>query len=361
MYRQGEHLKGSQDTRNASVLRSWIERWVTASYANYDRIVMEMLRDKKDYSLLSYQNKHEGEPAIIVGAGISLEKLIPLLKDWKGVIFCPESLASTIQYYGHQPEYVCLFDAGTTAWEIFLKGYDWTGSTLVTHPCVAPEAIEGWKDDKIYYMMMHFAHLHKELVLENKEPKEIEAEIKQQLTGYDFFENMMPTVYKFIGASILNAGCVVNNAVEVANFMGYGPMFLCGVDYGFKDWVHRFPGVQKENGEWVKGEKQIVRHEEDEETIGEIDISREIIIGDNGVPTTDEQAEYKLALLSVYKLDRPQLFDCSDGLITELPKLDIAEVVEKNGRGFEENYRTNEEIVRCADAYFNRRKAATAE
>jgi len=361
MYRQGEHLKESQDSRNSSVLLSWMERWVTASYSNYDRIVKEMLRDKKDYSLLSYENKHIGESAIIVGAGISLGKLIPLLKEWKGVIFCPESLASTLLYYGHRPEYICLFDAGVTAYKMFLKGYDWTSSTLVTHPSAAPEAIEKWKGSKIYYLMMHFAHMKEKIDQENKSLKEIEKEVKRQVIGFDFFENINPMVYAFIGASILNAGCVVNNAIEIANFMGYGPLFLCGVDFGHKDWIMRYPAAKKVNGKWQKDELSYIEHEEDGKTVGETPLGREILIGDNGTPTTDEQAEYKLALLSVYKLDRPQLFDCSDGLITELPKLDIVEVVEKNGRGFENKYRTNEEIVRSADAYFNRRKTVITE
>lgn len=354
MYRQGEKAEQSQDVRNSGVLRSWFNRWVWASYANYDHIEKEIVRDKKNYSLLKHHKKHNGEPAIIIGAGLSLEKLIPLLEDWKGVIFAPESMASTLKYYGHQPEYICLFDANQTAWDVWLKGYNWKGSTLITHPSVDPKVIEKWKWDKIYYIMMHFARLHGMPETKAKTVMEVEQEVKQQLLGFDFFENILPAVYSYIGASILNAGCVVNNAIEVANFMGYGPLFLSGVDYGFKDWVYRYPGMMKVGGRWKKEDLHIVEHEEDGKTIVD-SIGREIIISDNGIPTTDENSEYKLALMSVYKLDRPQLFDCSDGIITELPKADIKEVVEKNGKGFENRFRTDEEIVRCSNAYFDRR------
>jgi len=114
--------------------------------------------------------------------------------------------------------------------------------------------------------------------------------------------------------------------------------------------------MMKHKGKWVKEKTNIIEHEDEEgKTVGDINISREFVISDNGIPTTAEQAEYKLALLSVYKLDRPQLFDCSDGIITELPKLDIKEVVEKNGKGFEGKYRTDKEIVECTNAYFNRK------
>ena len=392
MYRQGEKSPQSQDVRNSGVLRSWFDRWVWASYANYDHIEQEMVRNKISqdrlrvfneevksikalklseddtkkamdnavkekcgpYSLFWHHKKHTGEPAIIIGAGMSLEKLIPLLKDWKGVIFAPESMASTLKYYGHQPEYICLFDAAQTAWDAWFKGYNWKGSTLVTHPSVDPKAIEKWKWDKIYYTMLHFARLQGMPGTEAKTVMEVERKVKEQLLGYDFFENIIPLVYKHIGTSILNAGCVINNAIEVANFMGYGPLFLSGVDYGFKDWVLRYPGMLKVGGRWKKEDLRIVGHEEDGKTIG-MPLGREIIISDNGIPTTDENAEYKLALICVYKLDRSQLFDCSDGIITELPKADIEEVVEKNGKGFENRFRTDEEIIRCSDAYFDRR------
>jgi len=393
MYRQGEKLEQSQDVRNSGVLRSWFAKWAGSSYANFSIIEKELYRNKRSlkrykmvgekieaikklnlpeaeakealmsadqerhnaYSLVNHVKKHAGEPALIVGAGMSLEKLIPLLKDWKGVIFTSESMASTLKYYGHQPEYVCLFDGALTIWDLFLKGYNWKGSTLVTHPSVDPQTIKKWKWNKIYYLMMHYSRLQGKLEQKGKTIQEIEAEIKNQLIGFDFFENILPSVYGFIGAAILNAGCVVNNAVEVANFMGYGPLFLCGVDYGFKDWVNRYPGMKKVKGRWVKEELKYLQHEEDGKTVGNMPLGREIIISDNGIPTTDEQAEYKLALMCVYKMDRPQLIDCSDGIITELPKADIKEVVEKNGRGFEDRYRTDEEIIRSADAYFNRK------
>ncbi len=354
MYRYGEKAKQSHDIRNSGVLRSWFQRWVWASYANYDHIEKEIIRDKKNFSLIKHHKEHDGEPAIIVGAGISLEKLIPLLKDWKGIIFAPESMASTLKYYGHQPEYICLFDAGQTAWDLFLAEYNWSGSTLVTHPSADPKAIGKWKWNKIYYLMMHFAKLYAMPDIEGKKLPEIEKEIKEQLMGFDFFENILPSIYSFIGASILNAGCVVNNAIEVANFMGYGPLFLCGVDFGFKNWIDRYPQVKRIDECWKKDDLRIVEHEENGETIG-IPIGREIIISNNGIPTTEENAEYKLALMSVYKLDRPQLFDCSDGIITELPKADIKEVVGNNGNGFESRYKTNEEIVRSANDYINRR------
>jgi len=47
MYKQGEKAEQSQDSRNSGVLRSWFNRWVWASYANYDKIEKELVRDKR--------------------------------------------------------------------------------------------------------------------------------------------------------------------------------------------------------------------------------------------------------------------------------------------------------------------------
>ena len=359
-YRTGEVQKQEQDERNLSVLRSWFSRWAFASYCNYDRISKEIMRDKKDYKLADQKGKYKG-PALIIGSGISLEKLIPYIKEWDGPIFCPQSMASTLLYHGRRPEYIVIFDANQMIWEMSLKGYNFPGSTLITHPCISPEVIDKWKHKRLYYLMQHYSRMHGDIDFAKMTVPEVEKIAKEQLLGFDFFENIMPSVYNFIGAAILNAGCVVNNSIEVANFMGYGPLFLCGVDFGFKDWIYRYPTAKKEKGKWVVGEKQIVQHEENGEVVGDTDIKREIKISDCGIPTTEEQNEYKIALMSVYKLDRPQLFDCSDGIITELPKADIKEVVKNHGRGYEDRYRTDAEIVGCADAYFRRIKAIHPE
>lgn len=347
MYKRGEKLSQTQDARNSGVLRGWMVRWVQNAFKNYDRFEKDMLKDRKPYSLLTHQKKYTGKPALILGAGISLERALPLLRDWEGVIFCPESLATTVLHSGHKVDYVCVFDAADDCWDAFLKGYSWKNSTLITHPSVDRKTIDFWPGPRIYYTMMHISHILGVETWKDKPVAEVEKIVKEQLLGFDFFETIMPVAYGFVGAAILNAGCVVNNAIEVANFMGYGPLFLSGVDYGFKDWIIRCPGWKREKGKWKQQIFGVIEHHDESGH----KMGREIIIADNGVPTTEEQTEYKIALMSVYKLDRPQLIDCSDGIITELPKADIEEVIEKNGRGYEHLFRSDEEIVRVANDY----------
>ena len=140
-----------------------------------------------------------------------------------------------------------------------------------------------------------------------------------------------------------NSGCTSNNAIQLAHFLGYDPLFLIGVDFGYPEGKERCIRWVLVDGEW--------------ENIGADSYSdRSLHKADNGVLTTEEQIEYKSAMMAVYKWDKPQLFDCSEGIITELPKLNFEEVVKKNGRGFEEHYRTGEEIERISNEYADSRK-----
>ena len=123
-YKRGEKSSQSQDSRNDGVLKSWIERWVWASYCNHARVFKDVVEEKKPCSLDLYHNKHKDEPALIIGAGISLNKLLPILKDWKGAIFAPESMSKTCAYYGHKPDYVMVFDAHDRVYDLFLKDFN---------------------------------------------------------------------------------------------------------------------------------------------------------------------------------------------------------------------------------------------
>ena len=358
-YKTGEKMSQTQDLRNNGVLKSWIQQWAWAAFSNHDKIFKEIADEKKPWTLDKFYNSHKDEPAIIVGAGKSVDNLWPVISDWKGAIFAPESLAQTCAYHGHKPDYVMVFDCHEKVWENWLRDFDWSGSTLITNPCASVEMIDKWTEEKIYYLMMHISKLHKDI--EGKTLLEKEADAKDQLTGFDFFENIMPVAYNFIPAQILNAGCVVNNSIQVARFMGYNPIYLSGVDFGFKDWNHRTDKWMLENDEWVCTPGGVVKHEEDGKEVGDIDAGREIIMSLNDIPSTEEQIEYKTAMMSVYKLDRPQLIDCGDGIVTELPKANITEVVKKNGKGFEGLYRTDEEIISIANSYLHRRTNISTE
>ena len=346
----GEFISQTDDERNYHVLRSWFPRWVWNTACNFQRIKSEF-EHGAEYALADYEKKYVGEPAIIAGAGPSFDKVAPILKDWKGALFTSESMAKVCMGWDRKPDYVCLFDGNRIPY--MLDEVNWKGSTLITHPAVCPETVANWKWDKLYYVMMHISQVeYSKIDAQTMTLDGLVEFVKDQTFGSDFFEHINPILFPFIKTQILNSGCVVNNAIQVAHFMGYNPLFLVGCDFGFPNNIMRsrkwvMPKRLPFEPEWLWRKRWTLQ---DAQPLS--DIGRTIQKGWNGVLTTEEQLEYKYANLSIYKIDRPDIFDCSDGLLTEYPKLDGKEVIEKNGRGYEKLYRGDEEKVRVADNFF---------
>ena len=319
----GEFITQSQQVRNAGVLSSWFPRWAWNTAANFQHIRREFLEEEHlDYALFRHHKKHKG-PAMIVGAGPSFDKAAPLLKKWKGAIFAPESMAHTCAYYGRVPEFIGLYDAHPAVWDNHFEGYDFSESTLLTHPAVAEKAIELFPGPRIYYTMLHIPQPDYSVFHPNMQLKEMYTIVKRQQFGSDFFEDINPILFPYIGASILNSGCVVNNMIQCAHYMGYDPLVLSGVDFGYAGGWDRCTGWHMTDGEWVK--KPNSRTE---------DNGRAIRVAENGVQTSEEQIEYKIAMMAVYGVDKPNLIDCSDGIVTELPKYPVEEVIKKRARGY---------------------------
>jgi hypothetical protein len=353
----GEYPTQSQEERNYGVLRSWFPRWVWNTGCNHPLIKKEF-ESGYDYSLASYQNKMEG-PAIIVGAGPSFDEGAPLLKNWRGALFAPESMAKTCLGWGRQPEYIGLFDAGMTRY--FMQDVNWKGSKLLTHPAVNPVSLSDWKWEKIYYIMMHQVTVDLQYIVKNKGTitiNQVVDYVKDQVFGGEFFEHINPILYPFINAMILNAGCVVNNMVQIAHFMGYSPLFLLGVDFGY-------PGEKMRSDMWKIPKRRMMESDRSwkkrwklykPDHLTTMNQDRLAHVSENGIITSAEQIDYKLALLSIYKVDKPQMFDCSNGILTEFIKKDIREVIRNGGKGYEKEYRDGGEIERICDAYYFRQQ-----
>ncbi len=371
----GEYITQTQEQRNYGVLRAWFPRWVWNTACNFEMIRDEFLRQKKDLALAKYQNKFKGTPAVIIGSGSSLDSTAPLLKDFQGAVFSSFSNAKICARHGHKPDYICAFD-GNVIHEQTLEAVNWKNTTLVTHPAVDPWLFEFWKWDKAYYCMMHIAAVDYSLLKPNMTLDQVVAIIKDQTFGKDFFEDINPIIFPWIRTAILNAGCVVNNAIQVAHFMGYDPLFLCGVDFGYPKKRHRAIGYQPVRWadpvralaeialkaghadwfEWLqdKAWRKVIPG-------GLESIGRKLHKAENGVLTTEEQIEYKHAMMHVYMIDCPQLMDCSEGIITELPKVEFGKVV-KDGEGYWKKYiRTDEEIKSIGQSVIDRQNKLSDE
>jgi len=319
----GEKLTQNQDDRNVGVLQAWLPWWVINTMMNYGIVLDDF--QKQDCSIATLQKPNAG-PAVIVGSGPSLDKTAPLLGEWTGAVFCAGSNAKIAARYGHKPEYVVVFDGGVSVVKQ-LRDFDWSGTTLITHPAAHPQVVKEWSGERRYYLMMH--------------------------PGHPWFEETNPIAFgnfdmtaryglksPYVKVAILNAGCTAVNAIQIAHFLGHDPLFLIGVDFGYPNWVDRATAWDLVDGEWKSTAPYVGPRD------------RPMHMSDNGIPTTEEQIDYKLALMAVWKIDKPTLFDCSDGIITEVPKVNFKEVVENGGRGFKGL--SHDEVVRVTDEFLSR-------
>ena len=255
-------------------------------------------------------------PAMILGSGSSLNKLAPVLKDWKGAIFCSSSQLDWLTYYKVRPTYVTIIDADPTQ-GFLIDNFDSEGIPLLTHPCIDKYILDHWKGPIFFFRM--------------NDP------------GDPWFGDFLPMMFAVINEAknwgihsyVLNSGCVVNTNLAIAQFLGYFPIFLCGVDFGGL----RFENMKLKDGQWVKDPSP------------PMDVNYMLSTGNNGVITHKVQIFYKYSLMVLYGLDAPQLISCSDGILSELPRADSVEVVKRQGRGFENLYRTPQEIYKVAFEY----------
>ena len=313
-------------------LQKWLPKWHNNAMENYPRIKIDFgIVRNKDSSYTASKNicvsSHQrpmNRPAIVIGSGPSLDKVAPLLKNWKHPIFASASNAFVAARFDREPEYICAYDSHWTVLrQLGLKQYNWKNSILLTHPYAEPEMIRQWKGKKLYYRRFY--------------------------TGMEFSEVILPMMFPWIRVGFTVTGSVVNNAVTIANFWGYSPIFLIGCDMGWRDNDARRATLYspKGNGEWNTSIPETTEH------LNKTPQSnKEIINLKDGLKTSSSFLSFKDALYQILKSSKFQLIDCSDGILTELSHADPVEVIEKQGYGFERLFKSNPEIIAVVDAYF---------
>jgi len=271
-------------------------------------------------------------PAIILGSGPSLDHALPYLKDWEGGIFCTTSHALTLMRYGIEPTHIVNLDP-FGRWEE-IQGVDWskTKSILIAHPGVWPDLLTNWPNDILIYRQnvgrndSFYSTTQKHMYTRRK-------------GGRDDAEFTL-----LIRTDIMQFACSPPAQMFCAAKLGYGPVFLSGVDFGFHSGKERFTGytVKKEGTTFdVAGNAPAVviptEWEEHSYPFDESAIDPKIMIKtNNGLWTAPIHLYYKKNLLSAWRLSLQNVYSTDHGIITpdEMPYADIEKVVAKQGRGF---------------------------
>jgi hypothetical protein len=277
----------------------WYPKWIENAMLNYPIIKKEF--DEKDRCATCLP-RPMNRPCLILGSGPTLDNIAPLLKDWKNPIFSSTSTAFVPLRHGRKPDFMCAFDSLWSTYNEHLmldKKFSWNGTTLLTHPNAEPQMIKAWKWDKYYY--------------------------RRVFPGHEFFEFTFPLMFPQIKIGIRFSGCVVNNAVTLAIFLGFNPIILSGVDFGWKDDTRTKATNWKptKNGEW--------------EMVPNIPVDKvnhKYIVTEEGIHTHPEYYGFKAALLGIYASQNEiEIIDASDGLLSEFPKVSPEEIVRTQGWG----------------------------
>lgn len=274
----------------------WFPIWINNAMENYP-IIKEEFR-VKDRCLTSHP-RPMGRPCLVIGRGASTNKLAPILKKWQHPTIAASSNAAFCVKYGHEPTYICAFDS-VVAMNEKLKPHKWERSTLLTHPNIDPKMIKGWKWEKLYYRRM--------------------------FPGIEFFELYYPMMYPFVKIGIRFTGSVVNNAVSVATFLGFNPIFLIGSDLSWKDCT-----ASTCENYYFNPDGSLTYKDS-----GPTDLQSPVYLHPYGpeIFTEEKMLNFKEGLLQLWAADNPHIVDCSGGILTELPQANIEDVIKNQGRGF---------------------------
>ncbi len=331
-----EHqLKIDNDKYNEATRNRHLVNEINWSFYNHHK-VMENLASGEAMDLTDVPKK-EGDSILIIGSGPSFDKCAPYLKDWKGDIMTSTSQAATCIYYGKDPKYIVALDPNSHEFEFMADTFENRDCTLIAHPAVKPNLLEFWKGKTFYYRKI--------------QPQTAFYSNTQRIGYSTSDESHIPLIKE----SVIMLACVAAAQVCIANILGYKRMFLIGVDFGCPGNQTRFTAYE------YKYKKKIFAPGNAPEMSlgGEGDWIKKVpppltnyynVCGNNGCPTNGMHAFYKQQFMTAWRILQGDFINVSsDGLLYELPQVDIETVIRKQGRdikGFNQK-----QIRETADLY----------
>jgi hypothetical protein len=170
---------------------------------------------------------------------------------------------------------------------------------MLTHPNIDPRTIKGWKWEKMYYRRM--------------------------FPGMEFFELVFPLMFPMIRIGIRFTGSVVNNAISIAAFLGFSPIFLTGCDFGWYDHAETSASNYqfKSDGSLFVSDKQTFTGD------------KAMVINVNGKFTDERMLNFVEGLYQIWATDDSNIIDSSGGMLEGMPKANIEDVIKNQGRGFQ--------------------------
>ena len=186
----------------------------------------------KDFSkrtpLLRDDRLKEPKPCIILGSGSGLNLAAPLLKDWKGGIICSSSQLTTLAYHGAVPTYWASPDPRFHMEELEAMPEEcrqrlWDKTTFIQTPIGPIEYTLDWQGRIRWFLILD--------------------------PGKEWYANAIAPNFLWIPETLLPFSSNAPALVALANYLGYAPLYLCGVDFaGYRADIWQYI-----DGEWKEG------------------------------------------------------------------------------------------------------------
>ena len=190
---------------NSRTHDSLLANFTYNSVLNFPRLAEEAKRGDISLSALpNVYNPTNPIPALIIGSGPSLDDMIDVLPRWRGAIFASPTNLMNLEAVGRPPHYICITDSDPVDSK-YLRGHLSPDSVLLTHQCVDPELLDAWIGPKRY-----FKFFRDDMI----------------------WNNIQTALFPYLQVTMGGIGCVSNTMVQIADFLGYRPIILMGVDFG---------------------------------------------------------------------------------------------------------------------------------
>ena len=358
-------MRGSYEGDNMSEIRTEVSTWQQSTERNRSTEIAQLPHEKIS---TAYNHRHimdalksgrardmanepkvDGIPAFIIGSGPSLDAIAPLLKDWKGGIVCSFSQASTLMYHGVVPTHLVALDPFSFWSQI--HNIDWakTNTKLVAHPGVWTDTFENWPNEILLYRQFlgsrqSYYATDQRLMYSNR-----------ICEGTDFtIEDARNAECKpLITQELTTFACSPPTQMIAAQVLGYGTMFLAGLDFGYPTDldIGRFTKwAPQKDGTWVESRSPFAIPEPNEDGVVAIG-DEELFTARNGVLTASIHSYYCKNFLTALRLADQTAYSCDNGIINvdQVPHADAAEVVKRQGEGYAKH--TKAEIAARIDPY----------
>jgi hypothetical protein len=224
--------------------------------------------------------KRINRAAIVLAGGPSLNWIAPFLKELRDAggidIICGVSTISVCAHFDVVPLAAVSVDANAVVWKEQVKEWvPWIKKNqipLILHPGSDPYLAKHWPGPRWWFL-----------------PQQI---------GVPIFD-AMPFMYPEISCHMLNAGCVANTQMEIADLLGHKYVFTAGVDFGFTDGQYGATLYKADGSSWERHHYLVWR--------------QMLRLTKNDVYTTEEMLSYRTNFHLVVRMNYTQTARLTNG------------------------------------------------